>query len=230
MKYDVATFYRFVSFENPDELREQIEVCCRDEGVRGTILVAMEGINATISGPTEGVKAVLEFLRSIPGLEGLEARHSAYDSIPFQRLKVKVKDEIVTLKAPADPNKKVGRYLSPGEWNDLLRDPEVLVIDTRNDFEYEYGTFEGAVNPKTTSFGEFPGFVQEVLKGEEQRKIAMFCTGGIRCEKATSYLLDQGFEEVYHLKGGILRYLDEVEAEKSLWKGDCFVFDEREVY
>lgn len=230
MNFDVATFYKFVELDDLGPLQEKIEAACDAQGVKGTILLAREGINATIAGSQEGVKSVLDLLRDDQRFEGLKARHASYEKIPFQRLKVKIKEEIVTLRAEADPTKKVGVYLSPEEWNELIQEKDVLVIDTRNDFEVQYGTFEGATNPETERFGEFPEYVEKKLKGKEKAKIAMFCTGGIRCEKATSYLLDQGFEEVYHLEGGILRYIDEVDPEKSLWRGECFVFDDRRTY
>ena len=228
MNYEVATFYRFTTLQDLEGRQEALIALCEEEGVLGTVLLAGEGLNGTIAGPKAGVARVLAELRAEPAFAGLEARRAEAESIPFQRLKVKVKDEIVTLRAPADPRAVVGTYLGPQEWNEMIRDPEVLVIDTRNDFEVRHGTFVGAVNPETEKFCDFPEYVERELGDARQKKIAMFCTGGIRCEKATSYLLSQGFEEVYHLEGGILRYLDEVSPEESLWKGKCFVFDERE--
>jgi UPF0176 protein len=224
----VASFYRFVAFPDFREAKEPLLGRCLECGVKGTILLAPEGINGTIAGPEGGIDAVLECLRSDARFAGLKARMSEVDGIPFGRMRVRLKKEIVTLKAPeADPTKRVGEYVAPRDWNELLEDPEVVVVDTRNAFEVEEGTFRGAINPGTRSFGQFPGWVDANLDPKEHRAIAMFCTGGIRCEKATSYLLQRGFERVYHLRGGILGYLDEVPAEESLWEGKCFVFDGR---
>ncbi len=225
----VATFYKFVALDNLDERREQLRRFCEQREIKGTILLAEEGINATVAGTREAIDALLAHLRDDPKLADLSAREATHDTVPFQRLKVRVKPEIVTFRRDdADPNERVGRYIHPRQWNQLIDDPQVVVIDTRNEFEVEYGTFKGAVDPKTKKFSDFPHFVDEELDPQKHRKVAMFCTGGIRCEKATSHLLAQGFEEVYHLQGGILHYLEEIPEEESRWQGACFVFDERE--
>jgi UPF0176 protein len=228
MPLTVASFYKFVRLDNYADKREPILTFCRSHGMRGTILLAEEGINGTIAGSTEAIHSVLAFLKSDPRLADLEHKASLTDKIPFERMKVKLKKEIVTLGKPeADPNQQVGIYVSPQEWNQIISDPEVVLIDTRNDYEVSIGTFHKAINPKTKSFREFPDYVQQHLDPAKHKKVAMFCTGGIRCEKASSYMKSQGFQEVYHLKGGILKYLEEVPAEESLWQGECFVFDER---
>ena len=194
----------------------------------GTILLAMEGINGTIAGTPAAIERVLGMLRADQRLQDLEPKWSWAETHPFERMKVKLKREIVTLGQPtANPTAQVGIYLKPQEWNQVIADPEVLVIDTRNDYEVQVGSFEGAVNPQTDSFREFPEYVQRHLDPQRHKQVAMFCTGGIRCEKATSYLLSQGFEQVYHLQGGILKYLEEIPEEDSHWQGECFVFDER---
>jgi UPF0176 protein len=200
--------------------------------VRGTILLAEEGVNGTISGPEPGVQAVLARLRQLPGLAGLEAKFSEAPQQAFHRLKVRIKREIVTMGCPTvKPAEQVGTYVPPQQWDALIRDPEVLVVDTRNAYEVAVGTFEGAIDPRTDSFREFPAWVERELRPlVEQRQpkaIAMFCTGGIRCEKSTAYLLQQGFENVHHLQGGILRYLEEMPEQGSSWQGECFVFDQR---
>lgn len=228
MAFVVAAFYRFVGMGDIQGLREVLQQRCEDLGICGTILLAAEGINGTIAGERAGIEGIFEFLRSRPGLEGLGYRESMAQERPFSRLKVKVKREIVTLGQPmADPTQQVGTYVSPQDWNAIVDDPDVIVIDTRNDYEVGIGSFVGAVNPGTRSFREFPAFAVENLDPEKQPKVAMFCTGGIRCEKASAYLLSQGFEEVYHLQGGILSYLEQVPEEESRWEGECYVFDER---
>lgn len=224
----VATFYKFVSLPDAVEIQEPLLSCCLAHNVKGTILLAPEGINGTIAATRNGIDAVLAFLCADPRFAGLEYKESTADTPPFERMKVRLKKEIVTLGVPeVDPNQKVGIYVSPEEWNALIRDPEVTVIDTRNDYEVDIGSFKGAQNPQTRSFREFPEYVHQNLDPSKHKKVAMFCTGGIRCEKASSFLLSQGFAEVYHLKGGILKYLEQVPAKESLWKGECFVFDER---
>lgn len=228
MPLTVASFYKFVRLDNYADKREPILTFCRSHGMRGTILLAEEGINGTIAGSAEAIHSVLAFLKSDPRLADLEHKASLTDEFPFERLKVKLKKEIVTLGKPeADPHQQVGIYVSPQEWNQIISDPEVVLIDTRNDYEVSIGTFHKAINPKTKSFREFPDYVQQHLDPAKHKKVAMFCTGGIRCEKASSYMKSQGFQEVYHLKGGILKYLEEVPAAESLWQGECFVFDER---
>ena len=224
----VVTFYKFVRLPDFAEKRDSLLSHCEAQGIRGTILLAAEGINGTIAGSREAIDSVVTFLRSDPRLVDLEQKESCADSAPFDRMKVRLKKEIVTLGLPEiDPSDRVGTYISPQEWNELISDPEVTIIDTRNEYEVSIGTFRGAKNPKTASFRQFPDYVRNHLDPNKQRKVALFCTGGIRCEKATSFMMAQGFQEVYHLKGGILKYLEEVPAEESLWQGECFVFDQR---
>ncbi|NJP12627.1 MAG: rhodanese-related sulfurtransferase [Leptolyngbyaceae cyanobacterium RU_5_1] len=224
----VATFYKFVRLPDRAEKQQVLIEHCQTQGIKGTILLAQEGINGTIAGSRAAIAAVLDLLKSDPCLADLEHKESYANAQPFDRLKVRLKHEIVTLGMPeVDPASQSGTYVSPQEWNALISDPEVLVVDTRNDYEVSIGSFQGAVNPQTTSFREFPEYVQTHLTPAQHPKIALFCTGGIRCEKASSYLLSQGFQEVYHLKGGILKYLEEVPADESLWRGECFVFDQR---
>ncbi|BCL34332.1 rhodanese-related sulfurtransferase [Nostoc sp. MS1] len=224
----VATFYKFVSLPDFTEKQDPLLAYCVVQDIKGTILLAKEGINGTIAGSRPAVDAVLSYLRSDPRLQDLEHKESTAEDPPFERMKVRLKKEIVTLGLPeVDPNEQVGTYVTPQEWNDLISDPEVTVIDTRNDYEVHIGTFKGAQNPQTNSFRDFPEYVRQNLDPSKHKKVAMFCTGGIRCEKASSFMLSQGFAEVYHLKGGILKYLEEVQPDESLWEGECFVFDER---
>ncbi|WP_016950337.1 rhodanese-related sulfurtransferase [Anabaena sp. PCC 7108] len=224
----VAALYKFISLPNFAEMQEPLLSFCQEQGIKGTILLAQEGINGTIAGSRQAIDAVLNFLRSDTRFTDLEHKESYTETPPFERMKVRLKPEIVTLGIPEiDPNEKVGIYVSPQEWNDLISNPEVTVIDTRNDYEVSMGTFKRAENPQTQIFREFPEYVNEQLDPSKHKQVALFCTGGIRCEKASSYLLSQGFEKVYHLKGGILKYLAEIPAEESLWEGECFVFDER---
>ncbi len=224
----VAALYKFAPLPDFAELRAPLAELCREKGVMGTLLLAREGINGTIAGTRAGIDAVLSYLRADSRLANLEHKESHATAMPFHRMKVRLKKEIVTLGLPeVDPNRKVGRYVRPEDWNALISDPEVLVVDTRNDYEVGIGSFEGAEDPKTETFRQFPDYVQQNLDPKKHRKIAMFCTGGIRCEKASSFMLEEGFEEVYHLEGGILKYLETVPAEESLWQGECFVFDGR---
>ncbi|MCM0589488.1 MAG: oxygen-dependent tRNA uridine(34) hydroxylase TrhO [Gloeotrichia echinulata DVL01] len=224
----VVALYKFVSLPDFTEMQDPLLSYCQTQGIKGTILLAPEGINGTIAGVRQAVDSVLYFLRSDPRLVDLEHKESYTDIPPFERMKVRLKSEIVTLGLPeVDPNEQVGTYVNPQEWNDLISDPEVTVIDTRNDYEINIGTFRRAQNPQTQSFREFPEYVRQNLDPNQHKKVAMFCTGGIRCEKASAFMLSQGFTEVYHLKGGILKYLEEVPAQESLWEGECFVFDER---
>jgi UPF0176 protein len=224
----VAALYKFVTLDDFHELREPLLDACLAAGTCGTLLLAREGINGTIAGPRASIDRVLAYLRTDPRLEDLQHKESLDDHMPFYRMKVKLKKEIVTMGvAGIDPNQRVGTYVSPGDWNALLNDPDVLLIDTRNDYEYSIGTFRGAVDPHTTTFREFPAYVRAHLDPARQKKVAMFCTGGIRCEKASAFMLNEGFEEVYHLQGGILKYLEEVPEEESVWEGECFVFDNR---
>ena len=224
----VAALYKFVCLGDFEQLREPLLALMLAQDVRGTLLLAGEGINGTISGPRSGIDTVLGWLREDARLADLEHKESFHDEHPFLRTKVKLKKEIVTMGVEGiDPNRTVGTYLSPEEWNAVISDPETLLIDTRNDYEVEVGTFKGAINPETRTFREFPDYVKDTLDPAKHKKVAMFCTGGIRCEKSTAYLKEQGFDEVYHLKGGILKYLEEMPKEDSLWEGECFVFDER---
>ncbi len=224
----VAALYKFVTLPDYRELREPLLDECLAAGARGTLLLAEEGINGTIAGSRESIDRVLAYLRQDPRLADLEHKESYDDHLPFHRMKVKLKREIVTMGVPGvDPNRQVGTYVKPADWNALVEDPEVLVIDTRNDYEVAIGSFRGAIDPHTTTFREFPGYVRSHFDPDKHRKVAMFCTGGIRCEKASAFMLREGFEEVYHLQGGILKYLEEVPAEHSTWEGECFVFDNR---
>ncbi len=226
--YVVAALYRFVTLDNYREMREPLLDYCNEREIKGTLLLASEGINGTIAGTREAIDAVLDYLRAQPGLAELEHKESIDENMPFFRMKVKLKKEIVTMGMDGiDPNRVVGTYVKPGDWNALIADPDVLLIDTRNDYEYELGTFKGAIDPHTDSFREFPQYVRENLDPQRQKKVAMFCTGGIRCEKASAFMLQEGFEEVYHLQGGILKYLEEVPEEESSWEGECYVFDRR---
>lgn len=224
----VAALYRFTRFENCEGLKAPLERLCREQRVRGTLLLAPEGINGTIAGPSEGITRVLEAIRALPDCAELDVKLSGASAMPFHRMKVRLKREIVTMGQPdVDPRAKVGHYVDPKDWNELIRSPDVAVIDTRNSYEVAIGTFEGAVDPETESFGEFPAWWEANKDRFHNKKIAMFCTGGIRCEKSTNYLIGQGVEDVFHLKGGILKYLEEVPEQESTWEGDCFVFDNR---
>jgi UPF0176 protein len=232
MSFEVATFYQFTALPDFRELREPLRAICAGLGLKGSVLLAAEGINGTLAGHEDGIAALVAELRegSLFGgrLDNLELKYSSAEAMPFGRIKVRLKKEIVTLgDKAADPLQQVGIYVEPSEWNALTASPDTLVIDTRNAFEVAMGTFEGAVDPKIASFGQFRDFVAQKLDPAKHRKIAMFCTGGIRCEKASALLLAQGFAEVYHLKGGILRYLEEMPEAGSRWRGECFVFDER---
>jgi UPF0176 protein len=229
MNIAVSAFYKFISLPHFTALRAVLLDAARQRGIRGTILLAPEGINGTIAGSPDELSAMMGFIRSMPDFADLDSKQSHAQDMPFKRMKVRLKKEIVTMGvAGLDPARVVGTYVAAEDWNALISDPEVLVIDTRNSFEFAAGTFRNAVDPGTRSFGEFPAYVARELPPFRNRKIAMFCTGGIRCEKATSYLRDQGFENVFHLKGGILKYLEVMPPNQSLWQGSCFVFDERE--
>ena len=226
----VAAFYQFAELPDYRELRPAVLDVCTSNRIRGTLLLAEEGINGTIAGTREGIDAVRAWLDLDGRFGRLEYKESLMDadSVPFYRMKVKLKKEIVTLGVPGiSPKLKAGRYVMPEDWNELINDPETITIDTRNDYEYEVGTFKGAINPETKTFREFPEWVADNLDPKKHKKIAMFCTGGIRCEKSTSYLLEKGFEEVYHLKGGVLNYFEQVPHTESIWEGECFVFDNR---
>ncbi|MCC2597007.1 rhodanese-related sulfurtransferase [Pusillimonas sp. MFBS29] len=228
----VAALYKFVTLSDFKAMQQPLFDFCDSQQVKGTLLLAEEGINGTIAGSQEGIDAVLAYLRSDPRLATLEHKESWAEKMPFYRLKIKLKREIVTMGVPnIQPDTMAGTYVSPEDWNALIDDPDVVVIDTRNDYEVAIGTFNRAINPHTSSFSEFPKWVQEQSGKDgvlgKGAKVAMFCTGGIRCEKSTAYLRSQGFDEVYHLQGGILKYLETVPEEESRWDGDCFVFDER---
>lgn len=226
----VAALYRFAAFADPASMREPLFAKCEELGIKGTLLLAREGLNGTIAGSDNAIGAIIDHLRALPDCANLEVKYSHAAKMPFIRLKVRVKQEIVTMGEPdIDPRASVGRYVSPEDWNALIADPDTVVIDTRNDYETAIGTFEGAVDPHTASFRDFPAWFREHREDllEGRKKVAMFCTGGIRCEKSTSFLRAEGVDEVYHLKGGILKYLETVPEEESRWQGECFVFDER---
>lgn len=226
--HTIAALYHFAPIPSPAAVRTPLLELCTAEGIRGTLLVAHEGINGTIAGSRKGIDAVLAHIRAIPGFAALDWKESTATEPPFPRLKVRLKKEIVTMGQPqVDPRAGTGHYVAPEDWNALISAPDVAVIDTRNDYEIAIGTFEGAVDPETASFREFPAWWEANKHRFHNKRIAMFCTGGIRCEKSTNYLLGEGIDEVYHLKGGILKYLEEVPQEESLWNGECFVFDGR---
>ncbi|MBE9059959.1 rhodanese-related sulfurtransferase [cf. Phormidesmis sp. LEGE 11477] len=228
MPVTVATFYKFAALTDYADLQQPLRDICQRQNIKGTILLAAEGINGTIAGTKAGLDTVLAHIQADPRLASLDIKESPAAETPFEKLKVRLKKEIVTIGLPeVSPTQQVGTYVPPRAWNEIIADPEVTVIDTRNDYEVGMGTFQGAKNPQTEVFNEFPSYVKENLNPKKNKKVAMFCTGGIRCEKASSYMLAQGFEEVYHLQGGILKYLEEVPEEESLWNGECFVFDER---
>lgn len=227
----VAALYRFTPFPDHAALRQPLATLCEHKGVKGTLLLAPEGINGTIAGTDADIQHVLEHIRALPGCADLDVKESRAPAMPFYRMKVRLKREIVTMGVPGiDPRRTVGTYVDPLEWNDLISRPDTIVIDTRNDYEVGIGSFEGAIDPKTRTFRDFPQWFREhreELLGSGQTRVAMFCTGGIRCEKATAFLKAEGIEEVYHLKGGILKYLETVPPEQSRWQGECFVFDHR---
>ena len=224
----VCALYKFVTLENYQDLRSPLHAEMEKLDIRGTLLLANEGINGTIAGTEQGIKQLLAWLQTDPRLNEIDYKLSLTDEMPFNRTKVKLKKEIVTMGIDGiDPKQVVGTYVDPLDWNALISDPEVILIDTRNDYEFTVGTFKNAINPNTESFREFPAYIKQNLNPEQHKKVAMFCTGGIRCEKSTAYLKEQGFEEVYHLKGGILKYLEVVPEEQTLWQGECFVFDDR---
>ena len=222
----VAALYQFRALEHPAALQARLREVCAQQGLCGTLIVAPEGINGTVAGSREGISALHALLLEL-GCDRMEYKESDAASQPLKRMKVRLKKEIVTLGVKVQPRELVGHYLNPEEWNALLQDPDVVLIDTRNRYEYQAGTFRGAVDPQTDTFREFPAWVEDYRAELQGKKIAMFCTGGIRCEKSTSLLLQEGFDEVYHLQGGILRYLEQMPQEQSLWEGECFVFDER---
>ena len=230
--YLTTAMYHFVDLPHFEKLRDPLLQFCVSHEIKGTLLLAYEGINGTVAGSEKAILDLLDFLKNDPlfgsKLKGLGHKESWSDRHPFYRMKVKLKKEIVTLGVPGvSPTKVVGKYVKPKDWNSIISDPEVVLIDSRNDYEYAIGTFKNAINPKTNTFREFPDYVKTHFDPKKHKKVAMFCTGGIRCEKASSYMMSEGFDEVYHLEGGILKYLEEVNPQESLWQGECFVFDQR---
>ncbi|TMM52482.1 rhodanese-related sulfurtransferase [Sulfitobacter sabulilitoris] len=226
--YTIAALYHFTRFDDPAALKPALVDLCAAHDVRGTLLLAPEGINGTIAGSRAGIDSVIAHLRALPGCATLEWKEATSDGAPFGKMKVRLKREIVTMGQPdVDPRAAVGHYVDAADWNDLISRPDVAVIDTRNDYEVAIGSFDGAIDPKTQSFGDFPAWWETNKHRFHNKKVAMFCTGGIRCEKSTNYLLGQGVKDVFHLKGGILKYLEEVPENQSRWQGDCFVFDNR---
>ncbi len=226
----VAALYHFTRFDDPHALQAPLLATCAAHGIKGTLLIAREGINGTIAGAPQGLDAVLAHIRALPGCAALDVKFSDAPQMPFGKMKVRVKREIVTMGQPdIDPALSAGHYVDPADWNALIADPDTLVIDTRNDYEVAIGTFTGAIDPHTPSFRDFPAWFRAHREGllAGKTKVAMFCTGGIRCEKSTAFLRAEGLEAVYHLKGGILKYLEQVPEDQSLWQGECFVFDER---
>ncbi|KAA8732803.1 rhodanese-related sulfurtransferase [Acinetobacter qingfengensis] len=222
----VAALYQFREVADPADLRERLINLVQSINLCGTLIVAGEGINGTVAGDRHAIDSINQFLQN-EGFDNLEYKESESHEKPFRKMKIKLKKEIVTLGVEVKPRSLVGHYCDPEEWNELISRDDVILIDTRNDYEYKAGTFQGAIDPQTETFREFPDYVRQQLANHKDKKVAMFCTGGIRCEKSTSLLLQEGFKDVYHLKGGILKYLEEMPAEKSLWKGECFVFDGR---
>jgi len=228
MTYRIAALYHFTALPDFKKLQPWLQKMCDLLNIKGTILLAHEGINGTISGSNDAIHSILEYIKADPRLAGLDAKFSEADDSPFYRMKVRLKKEIVTMGVEnIDPNNVVGTYVDPNDWNALISDPDTVLIDTRNDYEVEIGTFQGAINPNTKTFREFPDWVEDNRDNLKKPKVAMFCTGGIRCEKASAYMKQNGFDDVYHLKGGILKYLETQPEEKSLWDGECFVFDQR---
>ena len=224
----VAALYKFAPLANLEGMRDEVARACDTHNICGTLLLAQEGINGTVAGSRQGIDAILAFLSAYPPLKDLEHKESYAEGEPFYRMKVRIKKEIVTIGIPeVNPNDTVGTYLEPEEWNKVISEPDTILIDTRNNYEVQVGTFKGAINPHTETFSAFPDYVKKHLDNQKHKKVAMFCTGGIRCEKASAYMKKLGFEEVYHLKGGILKYLEKIPQEKSLWQGECFVFDQR---
>jgi UPF0176 protein len=228
MNIAVAAFYRFHPLPRYREAQAPLLAALKSLGAKGSVLLAAEGVNGTIAAPAENIHAALTAIAETTGMPPLEAKFSGAAEMPFKRMKVRLKKEIVTIgDVKANPNELVGEYVAPEDWNALIADPDVIVLDTRNDYEFRVGTFRNAIDPKIESFGQFPKWVDEHLHNMKGKKIATFCTGGIRCEKATSFMRFAGFEHVYHLKGGILKYLEEIPEAESLWDGACYVFDER---
>ncbi len=227
MKFTIAALYHFAPLQDYKQRRSALLALMRECEIKGSILLAAEGINGTVSGSSDALHVFLSYMRAWPGFEGLSAKFSYHGEQPFSRSKVKLKKELISLGEPADPARQTGTYVTPKEWNALLCDPEIVLIDARNDYEYYLGHFKGARNPHTRKFKQLATYTRETLNPAQNKKVATYCTGGIRCEKYTAWLKEQGYDEVYHLQGGILQYLEEIPAEESLWEGDCYVFDER---
>ena len=226
--FQVAALYRFAPFDDPAALRQPLLDLCLKQGVKGTLLLAREGINGTIAGPVDGIAEVIAHIRALPDCADLDVKYSAAAALPFRRLMVRLKKDFVTMKVPGlDPARGAAPYVDPADWNALVDDPDTVLIDTRNDFEVGYGSFDGAINPRTRSFGDFPDWWRANADRFAGKRVAMFCTGGIRCEKSTAFLKREGVADVVHLKGGILAYLEQVPEAESRWHGNCFVFDER---
>ncbi len=225
--YEVVAFYKFTAFDRVDEFLPILKQAMLDRDVLGTVLLSTEGINATVSGLPDDAKAILALIREQPEFTDLVSKSSWSPTHVFNRVRVKLKPELISIGAEVDPIGAVGTYIEPEDWNALISDPEVILIDTRNDYEFHAGTFEGALDPKIKRFRDLPAYLDETLDPAKHKKVAMFCTGGIRCEKSTAYLKAKGFDEVFHLKGGILKYFEEIDTEKSMWNGECYVFDER---
>lgn len=224
----ILTFYQFAEFPEFEDWKPKLTDLGEEHGILGTIILASEGINATISGSIKGAEQFMREIRKDARFSDMPSRECLSERTTFYRLRINLRKEIVTLGDPSiSPAKKVGKHIEPEDWNDLLEDPEIMLVDTRNDYEVALGSFEGAENPDTQTFRQWPEFVEQNLKKQQKRKVAMFCTGGIRCEKASSHLLENGYDEVYHLKGGILNYLEKIQPEQSKWKGECFLFDHR---
>ncbi len=224
----VVALYKFFPLADPEAWRDELKALCEPYDIRGTLILAKEGINGTVAGSPEAIAELVEAIEAVAGRQGMEIKYSHAETMPFYRLKIRVKDEIVTMGAgPINPRTDAGAYVEASAWNALISDPDTIIVDTRNDYEVDLGTFRGAVSPETGTFSEFPKWVEDNRDRLEGKKVAMFCTGGIRCEKATAYVNSLGLGQVYHLKGGILKYLEEVPEEDSLWEGECFVFDER---
>lgn len=224
----VVTLYEFVRIETPSLMKERLRDWIAEQDIKGTLIIAPEGVNGTLSGQRANLEELLAYLAQLLGAEALSTKWSTSATHPFRRLKFPLKDEIVTMGKPRpDPTQQVGTYVEPNQWNELISDPEVTVVDTRNAYEVDLGTFKGAIDPGTAAFSDFEAWVRSNLDPTRNKKVAMFCTGGIRCEKASSFLMAEGFESVFHLKGGILSYLENVQEQSSLWQGECFVFDER---
>lgn len=226
--YVVTALYKFVDLPTFESYQKPLKQFCLNHQIYGTLLLAREGINGTVAGSKHSIEKFHTYIKSMPEFRDIDHKESWAETQPFQRMKVRLKQEIVALGDPhVDPTKTVGDYVSPADWNAIISDPDVINIDTRNDYEVAIGTFKGAVNPNTTSFKDFKDYVRNTLDPKKHKKVAMFCTGGIRCEKASSFMLNEGFETVYHLQGGILKYLEDISESDSMWQGDCFVFDDR---